>query len=174
MKYNSTAADEITTESRADDSALARRKTLSVFAGGVLVGVSSAGVATSATGTTKSVETWQNDRDARGHDLRDAATVGASSVTFEEYDRDVLGPIESLTVHESEVDHPYIAARPADRVVWRDEDGTFHADGPDGTVASGDFLTIVQAAADSLSQGRTHKERVLIASPAVLDGNADS
>ena len=88
---------------------------------------------------------WNQDIDARGHDLSN------------------LGSIE--------VDDVYTAARDADVVVWKDSDGVFHADGRDGQVASGDdVLTVTQAAVDSLTDGRTSKEKVVVVSPGVATG----
>lgn len=81
---------------------------------------------------------WEADVDANGHGLADLGTL--------------------------EVDHTYTTARKADVVVWRDEDGVYHADGPDGTVASGaEPMPILQAALDALSTGRSTKETVLVA-----------
>ncbi|WP_135305058.1 RICIN domain-containing protein [Haloarcula amylovorans] len=63
-----------------------------------------------------------------------------------------------------EVDHVNTPARAAEVVVWRDDDGTYHADGEAGVVASGEELMgVVQAAVDSLSDDRSVKERVLVA-----------
>ncbi|MFC7196354.1 hypothetical protein ACFQL4_19820 [Halosimplex aquaticum] len=49
-------------------------------------------------------------------------------------------------------------------LVWQGPDGTYHADGADETVHSGDdFTATVQAALDSLTDGRTTKEKVVVA-----------
>jgi hypothetical protein len=86
---------------------------------------------------------WNQDVNANGHDLFD---------------------LHSLTVQ-----HVYTSARDTDVVVWRDEKGVFHADGHTGEVASGTALmAVVQGAVDSLTDGRTSKEKVLIASPGTV------
>lgn len=86
---------------------------------------------------------WNQDIDANGHDLYD------------------LG---SLTVQ-----HIHTAARDADVVVWRDEDGVFHADGRTGEVAKGtELMAVVQGAVDSLTDDRASKEKVLVASPGTV------
>ncbi|GAB7021366.1 right-handed parallel beta-helix repeat-containing protein [Halostagnicola bangensis] len=69
-----------------------------------------------------------------------------------------------------EVDHTYTGAREPDVIVWRDDDGTYHADGTDGHVASGDdYLGIIQAAVDSLTEDRTTKERVLVTADGTVE-----
>ncbi|ESP87003.1 right-handed parallel beta-helix repeat-containing protein [Candidatus Halobonum tyrrellensis] len=84
--------------------------------------------------------TWSGDVDANGHALGNLGAV--------------------------EVDRVYTAAREADVVVWKDDDGTFYADGRDGPVAEGErVLPVAQAAVDSLSEGRSSAEKVLVASP---------
>lgn len=82
---------------------------------------------------------WEADVDAGGHDLNE--------------------------LNGLDVDHVYTSARDADVVVWRDEEDVYHADGADERVASDEeLMAAVQAAVDSLSDGRTTKERVLVAS----------
>lgn len=94
---------------------------------------------------------WNQDIDAQGHDLSN------------------LGSIE--------VDDVYTAARNADVIVWKDDDGVFHADGADGHVASGeDVIDVTQAAVDSLTDGRDWKETVAVVSPSTVgpvDGSGD-
>lgn len=82
------------------------------------------------------------------------------------WDADVDAGGNDLTnLNAVDVDHLYTPARAADVVVWRDDEGVFHADGTDERVASGEeFMGVVQAAVDSLSEDRTTKERVLVAS----------
>ncbi len=76
-----------------------------------------------------------------------------------------LYDLESL-----EVDHTYTDAREPDVIVWRDDDGSYHADGSDGHVASGDdYLGIIQEAVDSLSDDRTTKERVLVTADGTVE-----
>ncbi|MFC6825194.1 right-handed parallel beta-helix repeat-containing protein [Halopelagius fulvigenes] len=83
---------------------------------------------------------WNRDVDANGHSL---------------YELDEL-----------DVRHVYTSAREADVVVWKDEEGVFHADGPDGEIASGDgVVPVTRAAIDGLTDGRTSKEKVVVASP---------
>lgn len=70
-----------------------------------------------------------------------------------------------FNLHGIDVEHVFASAREADVLVWKDEEGTFHADGRDGHVASGeDVMDVTQAAVDSLTEGRTRKERVLVVS----------
>ncbi|WP_339106150.1 RICIN domain-containing protein [Haloterrigena salinisoli] len=94
---------------------------------------------------------WNQDIDAQGHDLSN------------------LGSLE--------VDNVYTAARNADVIVWKDDDGVFHADGTDGHVASGeDVIDVTQAAVDSLTDGRDWKETVAVVSPSTVgpvDGSGD-
>ncbi len=88
---------------------------------------------------------WNRDVDANGNGLYNLASL--------------------------DVDHLYTSARDADVIVWKDDDGTFHADGADGEVASGDgVVPVAQAAVDSLTEGRTWNEKVLIASPGEITG----
>lgn len=90
------------------------------------------------TGTSE--KQWNRDVDANGHSLYE------------------LG--------ELDVQHVYTSARDADVIVWRDEEGVFHADGPDGEVASGDgVVPVTRSAIDGLTDGRTSKEKVVVASP---------
>lgn len=94
------------------------------------------------------VRKWNQHVDARGHDLLD------------------LGSID--------VDHVFTSARDADVVVWKDEDGLFHADGHDGRVDSGeDLLAVTQAAVDSLSDDRSTKETVRVVSSGTVDPATD-
>ncbi|UHQ98489.1 right-handed parallel beta-helix repeat-containing protein (plasmid) [Natrinema zhouii] len=87
---------------------------------------------------------WDADVDANGHGLYD--------------------------LHNLEVDHTYTSAREADVIVWEDEDGVYQADGTDGHVASSDdYLELIQAAVDSLTDGRTTKERVLVTADGTVE-----
>ena len=89
---------------------------------------------------------WEQDVDAQGHSLKNLSSI--------------------------DVDHVYTAARDADRIVWKDEDGVFHADGRNGEVASGgDVIDVTQAAVDSLTEGRTSKEKVAVVSPGTVPNN---
>ena len=91
---------------------------------------------------------WEADVDAQGNGLYDLGAV--------------------------EVDRVYTAARDADVVVWKDKNGIFYADGRDGPVASGeDMIAVIQAAVDSLSEGRTSNEKVLVASPGTVGQDDD-
>lgn len=128
---------------------LTRRTALSLIgAGGVagLSGTTSAGRPENRS-SGESARPWNQDVDANGHDLFDLRSL--------------------------DVEHVFTSARDADVVVWRDEDGVFHADGHDGEIASGPrVLPVTQAALDSLSEGRTSKEKVLVASPGeILSGD---
>ncbi|ESP87004.1 right-handed parallel beta-helix repeat-containing protein [Candidatus Halobonum tyrrellensis] len=140
-----------------DRSGLTRRSTLALLGAAGLAsgrvsgapGTAEANGTTTDDGATGNVETtWSGDVDANGHDLWD------------------LGAVEA--------DRVYASARDADVVVWSDVEGTFYADGRDGPVASGsDPIAVIQAAVDSLSEGRTSNERVLVASPATVGQDAD-
>jgi len=91
-------------------------------------------------GRGNSGKPWNRDVDANGNGLYNLASLDVGRV--------------------------YTSARDADVIVWKDDDGTFHADGADGEVASGDgVVPVAQAAIDSLTEGRTWNEKVLIASP---------
>ncbi len=57
----------------------------------------------------------------------------------------------------------------ADVVVWKDDDGIFHAEKRDGIVFSGEHIDhAIQAAMNSLTPGRTVKERVLVVSSGTI------
>ncbi|RKD88878.1 right-handed parallel beta-helix repeat-containing protein [Halopiger aswanensis] len=89
---------------------------------------------------------WNQDVDARDHDLRNLGAV--------------------------DVDRVYTTARDADVIVWKDDEGVFHADGRDDQVASGeDVLDVTQAAVDSLTDDRTWKEKVAVVSPGTVPYN---
>ena len=111
---------------------------LGVGSASAFAGNAAAGPADEEPGT--SGKQWNRDVDANGHGL------------FE------LG--------ELDVQHVYTSARDADVVVWRDGAGVFHADGPDGEVASGDrVVPVTRAAIDGLTDERTSTEKVVVASP---------
>ncbi|WP_226482781.1 RICIN domain-containing protein [Natrinema amylolyticum] len=75
------------------------------------------------------------------------------------------GGVDLANLGGVDVDHVHTSAREADVVVWKDDDGVFHADGTDERIASGTaMLDVIQAAVDGLSDDRTTKERVLVAS----------
>lgn len=108
----------------------------------------STGVAGSNTkDTKKNGRPWHRDVDANGHDL--------------------------LNLGALDVRHVHTPARIPDVVVWKDDDGVFHADGHDGQVArGGDVLDVTQAAVDSLTEDRTWKETVMVVSPGTVPYNA--
>jgi hypothetical protein len=138
-----TSVSDSGTDSEIDDRlTFTRRTALSLVGVSGIFGIASAKQGTSGgngNGNRPSRQ-WNQDIDANGHDLFD------------------LG---SLTVQ-----HVYTSARDADVVVWADEDGVFHADSHTGEVARGtELMAVVQAAVDSLTDGRTSKEKVLVASP---------
>lgn len=139
-----------TEESRDDGLTLTRRTALALLgAGGV--GAAMAGSAGADHGNGAGgddARPWNQHVDARGHDLRN--------------------------LHGLEVDHVYSAARDADVLVWKDEDGVFHADGRDGHVDSGeDVMAVTQAAVDSLTEGRTTKEKVAVVSSGAVPDDTD-
>jgi len=112
-----------------------------------LLGVGAAGAA--ATGSASAdhgekfdpTRRWNQHVDAQNHDLRNLSSIS--------------------------VDHVRASARDAHVIVWKDEEGRWHADGRDGHVTStDDVMRATNAAFDSLTDGRDHKEKVLIASPA--------
>ena len=132
------------------DLTFTRRTALSLL-GAAGVGTAATGDATAEVadrpdGKTPPAREWKRNVDARGHELRNLGAV--------------------------EVDRVYTAARDADRVVWKDDDGVFHADGRDGPVASGeDVIEVTQAAVDSLTEGRDWKEKVALVSPGTVAYN---
>ncbi|MCU4973547.1 right-handed parallel beta-helix repeat-containing protein [Halobacteria archaeon AArc-m2/3/4] len=118
---------------------LTRRTALALLGVGS-VGAAMAGSASADHGDTRNSSTrkWNQHVDAQGHDLSN--------------------------LHALEVDHVQTAARDADAIVWQDEDGAYHADDRDETLYSGDeFTDAVQSALDSLTDGRTTKEKVVVA-----------
>lgn len=122
-----------------DGLTLTRRTALGLLGIGT-VGAAMAGTTTADHGDGgDDVRPWNQHVDAKGHDLRD--------------------------LHALDVEHVYTAARDADVIVWRDENDVFHADSRDGTVESGeDVMVVTQAAVDSLTEGRTTKEKVVVVS----------
>ncbi|MCU4973546.1 right-handed parallel beta-helix repeat-containing protein [Halobacteria archaeon AArc-m2/3/4] len=77
-------------------------------------------------------------------------------------------------LHSIDVEHVFTAARDADVIVWKDEAGTFHADSRDGHVESGEgVMEVTQAAVDSLTEGRTTKEKVLVVSSGTVSNEPD-
>lgn len=123
---------------------LTRRTALGLIGGGGIASLTGSASASGGVSKNRSSEKparlWNRDVDANGHDLFDLRSL--------------------------DVEHVYTSARDADVIVWRDKDGVFHADSHDGEVASGPrVLPVTQAAVDSLSEDRTSKEKVLIASP---------
>jgi len=122
-----------------------RRSALAMLgASGVAGAISASGEAAASHGTKfDPTRRWNQHVDAQGHDLKN--------------------------LHAADVDHVFTAARAADRIVWKDDDGVFHADGPAGEVASGeDVIDVAQAAVDSLTDGRDWKETVAIVSPGTV------
>lgn len=100
-----------------------------------------------------------------------SASPNTGNQPWYEWNADVDAGENGLYALDSlEVDHTYTAAREADVIVWADDDGTYHADGTDGHVESGDdYLEIIQAAVDSLSDDRTTKERVLVTADGTVE-----
>ncbi|WP_440767074.1 RICIN domain-containing protein [Natronorubrum sp. DTA7] len=90
---------------------------------------------------------------------------GSGNQPWYEWDADVNAGGHALTnLGALDVDHTYTAARDAAVVVWRDDDGTYHADDQDETIASGDEpMAVVQEAVDALGEGRTTKATVHVA-----------
>lgn len=133
------------TNSKIDDRlSFTRRTALSLIGVGGVSGVAEAKrrakTAGGKQGDDRPARQWRRDVDANSHEL---------------FDLDAI-----------EVDHVFTAARDADIVVWHDEEGVYHADGREREVARGsEFMAVVQGAVDSLSDDRTQKEKVLVASP---------
>ncbi|UHQ98502.1 RICIN domain-containing protein (plasmid) [Natrinema zhouii] len=82
-----------------------------------------------------------------------------------EWDADVNASGNGLYELDTlDVEHTYTDAGEADVLVWRDDDGVYHADGGDDTVASGEEpMPVVQAAVDALEDDRTTKATVHVA-----------
>lgn len=152
-----------------------RREALALLGTSAVAGTVNTATATRSTDGTSSPVEWEKDRDAQGHDLADAATVGVNAVTVEELGGDRPGEFGSMTIDNADLDHVHTGAREADRVVWKDESGTFHADGPDGQVASGEgLLRVTQSAVDSLTTDRTWKESVLVTASGTISATDSS
>lgn len=128
-----------------DGLALTRRTALGLLGVGT-VGAAMSGVGAADHGDANSdgdVRPWNQDVDANDHDLFD--------------------------LHALEVDHVHAAARDADVIVWKDEEGVFHADSREETVASGEsVIEVTQAAVDSLTDGRDWMEKVAVVSPSTV------
>ncbi|WP_207592915.1 hypothetical protein [Halomontanus rarus] len=137
-----------------DGTSLTRRTALSLLgAGGVGAMMAGSAAASHDGPDTDEVRPWNQHVDAKNHDL--------------------------FNLHSIDVEHVHTAARDADVVVWKDEDGVYHADSTDEHIASGeDFIGVTQAAVDSLTNDRDWKEKVAVVSPATItadqrDGNDD-
>ncbi|MFB6120032.1 MAG: RICIN domain-containing protein [Halobacteriaceae archaeon] len=91
---------------------------------------------------------WNQHVDAQDHDLTNVRDLSTETLT---------------------VDNVYTRARCADVLVWRDESGTLFADSAEETLYEGDdFTAAVQAALDGLTDGRTSKERVVVATSGTM------
>ena len=120
-----------------------RRTAMALLGVGATAGVASSGASADHGAKFDPTRRWNQHVDAQNHDLEN--------------------------LHSVDTEHVFTAARTADRIVWQDDDGTYHADGRNGGVASGEeFVPVVQSALDSLTDGRTHKERVLVAANATV------
>ncbi|MFB6119904.1 MAG: hypothetical protein ABEJ68_02170 [Halobacteriaceae archaeon] len=128
-----------------DDLTFTRRSALALMgAGGVAAATGNAAAShgdAPGNETGRRTRKWNQDVNAQDHDLDN--------------------------LHSIDVDHVYASARDADVVVWKDDDGGWHADGRDGHVTSTDDVMLAATAAiESLTDGRDHKEKVAIVSPA--------
>lgn len=147
------SADRSEQSRPASDLTFTRRTAMALLGAGGLAGVA-AGSASASHGSggddgNQPWYDWEADVDAHDRDLKN--------------------------LHAIDVDHIFTAAREADRIVWKDEEGVFHADGHNGEIARGEnVVPVIQAALDSLTEGRTHKERVLVASPATVPNVEES
>ncbi|WP_459193262.1 NosD domain-containing protein [Halosimplex sp. J119] len=128
----------------ADGLTMTRRVAMTLLGAGTLAGAS--GIAAAQEGDENGDEPtrkWNQHVDAQDHDLRNVGELDAGGAT--------LGNVRT-------------AARDADVLVWQDPEGTYHADGAEETVYSGEnFTEAVNAAIGSLTDGRTTKEKVVVA-----------
>lgn len=140
---------------------LSRRAALALLGAG--------GAAAAATGPAAATHTngdggaptrpWNQHVDAQDHDLTNVASLEADHAS--------LGTLD--------VDVTYTSAREADVIVWKDDDGTWYADGTTERVATGsDVLAVTQAAVDSLTDGRDWQEKVLVVSPGTATGEVSA
>jgi len=138
---------------------LSRRAALALLgAGGAAAATGTAGATHGNGNGSAPTRPWNQHVDAQGHDLTNVGTVDAASGSFDSLD----------------VDTTYTSAREADVIVWKDDDGSWYADGTDERVATGeDVLAVTQAALDSLTDGRDWQEKVLVASPGTATGEVD-
>lgn len=92
-----------------------------------------------------------------------------------EWDADVNASGNGLYELDTlDVEHTYTDAGEADVLVWRDDDGVYHADGGDGTVASGEEpMPVVQAAVDALEDDRTTKATVHVVADLAVSEDHD-
>ncbi|WP_459193263.1 right-handed parallel beta-helix repeat-containing protein [Halosimplex sp. J119] len=106
-----------------------------------------------------------------------AAVIGSASAEQEggesgdgarPWNQDVDAQGHALTnLEEIDVEHVYAAARDAHVVVWKDDEGKWHADGRDGHVTTtDDVMRTTNEAFASLTEDRDWKEKVAIVSPA--------
>lgn len=127
-----------------DGLSLTRRTALGLLGVGT-VGAAMAGSGAADRGKRRgnNARPWNQDVDAQGHDL--------------------------FGLHALEVEHIYTAARDADVIVWKDDEGIFHADSSEETVMSGEsVLEVTQAAVDSLTDDRDWMETVAVVSPSTV------
>ncbi|WP_226040014.1 RICIN domain-containing protein [Natrinema sp. DC36] len=120
---------------------------------GAMAVLGAAGLGTALTGAAS----------ARGDEGKGGPNTG--NQPWYEWDADVdAGGNGLYDLTALDVDHTYTGAREADVIVWRDDDGVYHADGEDDAVASGEEpMPIVQAAVDALDDDRTTKATVRVA-----------
>ena len=128
-----------------DGLTLTRRAAMAMLGVGTLAGASGAAAAQQGGNGngTDPTRKWNQHIDAQDHDLHNVRDFDTQTAT--------LGNVAT-------------ASRDADVLVWQDAEGTYHADGRTETVHSGEnFTETVQAAIDSLTDGRTEKEKVVVA-----------
>lgn len=145
------------------------RKAVAAMLGLGAVAGGAGNAAATHSGDTSTAKKWDRDRDAQGHSLLNLDELWVDELNYDDLDVSRLTDVEHASIENAELGHVYTASREADVVVWKDDSGTYHADGSQpngasGTVASADdLIDVVQAAVDSLTAGRSVKETVLVA-----------
>lgn len=105
---------------------------------------------------------------ARGEANGDGPVTG--NQPWYEWDADVdAGDNGLYNLERLQTGHVHTPARTPEVVVWEDDEGIYHADTAETTVYSGtDYRKAIQTAVDSLSEGRTEKETVLVTASGTL------
>ncbi|ELZ06160.1 RICIN domain-containing protein [Natrialba asiatica] len=131
---------------------------------GAMTALGAVGLGATLTGAVSARESARTD----GRD-------GLGTQPWYEWEADVTASGHRLTDLDAlDVAHTHTNSRDAAVVVWRDDDGVYHADDRGGTVASdGEPMAVLQAALDALDADRRTKATVQIATDLTVSDSHD-